>query len=134
MPSNYFGKRVEIPNRIWKGEGFEKIRKDIAKQRKVCNNFSNLIINNIIINFYIKFETCNIFQPFHRISHTSKATKAKQEKSGQHKLAPTGYSNLVAQIVSIKKPILHLEKKNATYFSYYLNLKGNFMALCKYAG
>ena len=105
-------RECQISSRIWKGEGFEKRRKATAKNRKVCNTFNNVIINLfIIINFKIKFETFNIFQHFHRLSDTSKATKERQEKIGQQKLGPGGYSNLVARIISIKKPILHPNNK-----------------------
>ena len=55
----------------------------------------------ITLYFYMKFATYNIFQTFHRLPDTSMAIKARQEKHGQHKLGPGGYSNLVAQIVSI---------------------------------
>ena len=65
----------------------------------------------IIINFYIKFVTSNVFQSLHRLSDTSKATKERLEKFGQHKLGPGGYSNLVARIVSIEKPIMHPNNK-----------------------
>ena len=47
---------------------------------------------------------------------TSKATKARQGKFGQHKLGLGGYSNLEARIVSIKKPILHPEKNCNLFF------------------
>ena len=73
----------------------------------VCNTFNNVIINLIIINFYIKFKTSNVIQHFHWLSDTSKATKVRLENTGQHKLGPGGYSNLVARIVSIKKKLLH---------------------------
>ena len=75
-----------------------------------CNTFSNVFIKLIIINCQIKFETPNIFHHFNRILETPKDTKGIQEKIGHHKLGPSGYSNLAAQIVSIKKPILHPKK------------------------
>ena len=65
----------------------------------------------IIINFYIEFGTSNVFQNLLRLSDTSKVTKAKLEKIGQHKLAPSGYSNLAARIVSIENPIMHPNNK-----------------------
>ena len=49
----------------------------------------------------MKFSTSNVFQTFHRIPNTSKEKKDRLENHGQHKLEPGGYSNLVAQIVSI---------------------------------
>ena len=49
----------------------------------------------------MKFATFNIFKTVHRLPDTSKATKARLEKHGQHKLGLGGYSNLVARIVSI---------------------------------
>ena len=48
----------------------------------VCITFINVIINLIIIIFEITFETSKVFQPFHRLSDTSKATKGRQEKIG----------------------------------------------------
>ena len=71
--------------------------------REVYNTFHNLFLNLIIINLYIKFGTSNVFQHFHRLSDTS---KEREQKNGQHKLGPGGYSNLVAQIVRIEKPIM----------------------------
>jgi hypothetical protein len=50
----------------------------------------------ITLYFYMKFATSNVFQTFHRLPDTSKETKARLEKHGQHKLGPGGYSNLVA--------------------------------------
>ena len=89
---------MEIPSGRWKGEGYEKRMKATIGLMKVCNTFNSVIINLIIIIIiiYIKFETSNIFQPFHRMLDTSKATKARQEKNGQHKHGLSGYSNLVA--------------------------------------
>ena len=94
---------MEISNVRWKQEGSKKTRKAIAMHRDVYNTFHNLFLNLIIINLYIKFGTSNIFQHFHRLSDTS---KEKEQKIGQHKFGPGGYSNLAAQIVSIKKPIM----------------------------
>ena len=75
---------------------------------EVCNTFYNAMVSLIIINFYIEFGTStNVIQHFIKLSHTSKATKARLEKIGQHKLGPGGYSNLEAQIVIIKNLILH---------------------------
>ena len=65
----------------------------------------------IIINLYIKFETSIVFQHFHRLSDTSKATKERQEKIGQHKFGHGGYLNLAARIVTIEKPIMHQNNK-----------------------
>ena len=96
---------------MWKGEGSEKIRKSTTRNREVCNTFHNVILNLIIINLYIKFGTYNVFQHFHRLFDTPKATKERQEKNGQHKLGPGCYSNLTTRIVSIEKPIIHPNKK-----------------------
>ena len=79
--------------------------------REVYNTFHNLFLNLIIINLYIKFETSNVIQHLLRLSDTLKATKARLKKIGQHKLGPGGYSNLAAQIVSIKSPIMHPNNK-----------------------
>ena len=65
----------------------------------------------MIINFYIKFGTSNIIQHLLRLSDTSKAIKERLEKIGQHNIGPSGYSNLVARIVSIKNPIMHPKNK-----------------------
>ena len=65
------------------------------------------MVSRIIINIYIKFGTSNVIQHLIRMSDTSKATKERLEKIGQHKLGPSGYSNLAAQFVSIKNPIMH---------------------------
>ena len=50
----------------------------------------------VIINFYIKFGTSNVFKHLHRLSDTSKVTKERLEKNGQHKLGLGGYLNLEA--------------------------------------
>ena len=84
----------------------------------VCNTFHNVILNIIIINLCIKFGTSNVFQHFHRLFDTSKATKARQEKIGQHKLGPSGYLNLEARIVSIEKPIMHPNNKLKIIFHF----------------
>ena len=58
-----------------------------------------------IINFYIKIGTStNVIQHLIKLSDTSKATKERLEKIGQHKLGPGGYSNLAACFVNIGKP------------------------------
>ena len=84
-----------------KGEGSEKTMNVTTRHREVCNTFHNVILNLIIINLYMKFGTSNLFQYFHRLSDASKATKARQQKVGQHKLGPSGYLNLATRIVSI---------------------------------
>ena len=94
---------MEISNVRWKQEGSKKTRNAIAMHKEVYNTFHNLFLNLIIISLYIKFGTSNVFQHFHRFSDTS---KAREQKIDQDKLAPGGYSNLAAQIVSIKKPIM----------------------------
>ena len=65
----------------------------------------------ISIHFYIKFGTSNVIQHLIRISDTSKDTKERLEKIGQHNLRPGGYSNLVTLIVSIKNLIMHPNNK-----------------------
>ena len=66
------------------------------------------MVGLVIINFYIEFGTStNIIQHLIRLSDNSKATKARIEKIGQHKLGPGGYSNLAARFVSIENLILH---------------------------
>ena len=70
------------------------------------------MISLIIINFYIEFGTLsNVIQHLNRLSDTSKATKARVDKIGQHKLEPGVYSNLVARFVSIENPILYPNNK-----------------------
>ena len=69
------------------------------------------MVNLIIINIYNEFQTFNIIQHWIRLSDTSKATKEILDKIGQHKLGPSGYSNLAAPIVSIKNPIMHPNNK-----------------------
>ena len=91
--------------------GFEKTRKATTRPMEVCNTFHNVILNLIIINLYIKFGTYNLFQRFHRLSDTSKATKERQGNIGQHKIGPSGYSNLAARIVSIEKRIMNPNNK-----------------------
>ena len=99
---------MEISSGRWKREGFEKSRKYTTRNKEVCNTFHNVMVSLIIINFYIEFGTSNnIIQYLIRFSDTSKATKARMEKIGQHKLGPSGYSNLVARYVSIENPKLH---------------------------
>ena len=102
MPSDDSNNRVEIPSGIWKGEGSKKSRKDTTKNKEVCNTFHNVMVNLIIINFYIKFGTSNnIIQHLIRLSNTSNVTKEILDKIGQHKLGPSGYLNLATRIVSI---------------------------------
>ena len=70
--------------------------KDTTRIREVCNTFQNVMVSLIIISFYIEFGTStNIIQHLIRLSDTSKATKARMETIGPHKLGPGGYSNLV---------------------------------------
>ena len=67
-----------------------------------------LLVSLIITSFYIKFGTLsNVFQHLIRLSDTSKATKERMEKNGQHKLGPGGYLNLAARYVSIKNQKPH---------------------------
>ena len=68
--------------------------KDTTRHREVCNNFHNVMLALIIINFYIEFGTSNVIQHLIRLSDTSKDTKARLGKIGQHKLGLGGYSNL----------------------------------------
>ena len=71
--------------------------KDTTKNREVCNTFHNVMVSLIIINSYIEFETStNVIQYLISILDTSKATKERLEKIGQHKLGPGGYLNLAA--------------------------------------
>ena len=66
----------------------------------------------IIIIIYIEFGTLtNVIQHLIRLLDTSKATKERLEKIGQHKLGPGGYSILEARFVSIKNLILHPNNK-----------------------
>ena len=99
--------RVESPSGRWKGEGSKKSKKDTTRHKEVCNIFSNVMLTLIIINFYIEYGTYNLIQHLIRLPNTSKATKARLDKIDQHKIGPGGYSNLVAQYVSIKNLILH---------------------------
>ena len=79
-----------------------------TKNREVCNTLQNVMVSLIIISFYIEFGTStNVIQHLIRLSDTSKATKERIEKFGQHKLGPSGSSNLEARYVSIENPILH---------------------------
>ena len=102
---------MKIPSGIWKGEGYEKTRKVTTRKREVCNILHTVILNLIIINLYINFVSSNVFQRFHRLSDTSKATKERQQNLDQQKLGLDGYLNSVARIVSIKKPIIHPNNK-----------------------
>ena len=55
------------------------------------------MISLIIFIFYVEFGiSTNVIQHLIRLSDTSKATKARMEKIGPHKLGLGGYSNLVA--------------------------------------
>ena len=88
---------MESPGARWKREGPEKSRKDTTRNREVCNTFKIVLVSLIIISFYIKFGTStNIFKHLIRILDTSKSTKERIEKIGQHKLGHGGYSNLEA--------------------------------------
>ena len=98
---------MESPSGRWKREGSKKSRRDATRNREVCNTFYNVMVILIIINFYIEFKTLtNVIQHLIGLSDTSNVTKARLEKIGQHKLGPSGYSNLAARYVSIKNPIL----------------------------
>ena len=95
MPSNDSIKGVESLSGRWRREGLEKSRKDTTRNREVCNTFHNVMVSLIIIIFYIEIGTStNVTQDLIRLSDTSKATKERLEKIGQHKLRPGGYSNL----------------------------------------
>ena len=121
MPSNDSIYGVESPGGRWKREGPEKIRKDTTRNREVCNTFKNVSVSVIIISFYIKFGTStNVFKNLIRLSDTSKATKARIEKIGQHKLGPGGYSNLAARYVSIAKPESTSKYHTDYYFCFVL--------------
>ena len=87
---------MESPSGIWKREGYEKSREDSTRHREVCNTFHNVMVSLSIINFYIEFGTYKVIQHLIRLSDTSKDTKARLDKIGQHKLGPGGYLNLVA--------------------------------------
>ena len=92
----------------WKRKGPEKSRKDTTKNWEVCNIFKNVLISLIIISFYIKIGTStNVIQHFISLLDTSKATKPRMKKNGQHKLGLGSYLNLEARIVSLENPILH---------------------------
>ena len=85
MPSDDSIKGLEIPSGRWKREGSEKSWKDTTKHREVCNTFHNVMVILIIINFYIEFGTStNAIQHLIRLSDTSKATKERTKKIGQH--------------------------------------------------
>ena len=87
---------MEIPSGRWKGEGSEKIRKATTRNREVCNTFHNAMLTLMSIIFYNEFGTSNAIQHLIRLSDTSKATKERLDKIGQHKLGPSGYSILAA--------------------------------------
>ena len=134
MPSDDSIEGVEIPSGRWKREGSEKSRKDTTRHNEVCNTFHNEMLTLIIINFYIKFGTSNVIQHLLRLSDTSKDTKARLKKIGQHKLGPGAYSNLAAQIVSIKKSIMHPNNKLQIIFLFIAPQNVKIMMLCKYVG
>ena len=99
MPSNDSIYGVESPGGRWKREGPEKIRKDTTRNKEVCNTFQNVVVILIITSFLINFGTStNVFKNLIRILDTSKSTKARIEKIGQHKLRLGGYSNLAAHM------------------------------------
>ena len=125
---------MENPGGIWKREGPEKIRKDTTRwNREVCNTFQNVVVSLIITSFYINFGTStNVFKNLIRLSHTSKATKARIQKIGQHKLGPGGYSNLAARYVNIAKP--ESASKCHTDFFFVLTKNVKLMTSCKYEG
>ena len=127
---------MESPGGIWKREGPEKIRKDTTRwNREVCNTFQNVVVILIISSFYIKFgTTTNIFNKLIRLLDTSKATKERIEKIGQHKLGPGGYSNLAARYVSIRKPKSASKYHTDNYFHFVLEKNVNLMTSCKYEG
>ena len=88
---------------------------------EVCNTFKNEVVSLIITIFYINFGTStNVFKNLIRLLDTSKATKARIEKNGQHKLGPGGYSNLVAQYVKIVKPESTSKYHTDYYFCFVL--------------
>jgi hypothetical protein len=109
---------VESSSGRWKGEGSEKRRQANTRHREVCNTFRNVILNLIILDFYIELGTSNVFQHLHRLPDTSKATKARLEKIGQHKLGLGGYSNLVARFVSFEKPTMNTNNKLKIIFRF----------------
>jgi len=79
------------------------------------------VVSLIITSFYINFGTStNVFKKLIRLSDTSKATKARIEKIGQHKLGPGGYSNLAARYVSIAKPESASKYHTDYYFCFVL--------------
>ena len=93
------------------------------------------MVSLIIISFYIKFGTLtNVFQHLIRLSDTSKATKERIEKIGQHKLGPSGYSNLVSRYVSITKPKSASKYHTDNYFHFVLEKNVKLMTSCKYEG
>ena len=61
---------------------------------------------HIFLTFkYIQVAISNIFETFHSLPNTSKATNTRIEKYGQHKLDRGGYQKLRAQIVRIKRSL-----------------------------
>ena len=122
------------PGGRWKREGFEKIRKDTTRwNRDVCNSFQNVVVSLIITSFYINFGTqTNVFKNLIRILDTSKATKERIEKIGQHKLGPGGYLKLAARYVSIAKPESTSKYHTDNYFRFVLEKNVKLMTSCKY--
>ena len=111
-PSDDSIKGVERPSGRWKREGSKKSRKDTTRHREVCNAFHNVMVRVIINNFYIEFGTStNVIPHLIRLAETSKATKSRLDKIGQHKLWPVGYSNFTAWFISIENLILHPNNK-----------------------
>ena len=93
------------------------------------------MVSLIITSFYIKFgTTTNIFQHLIRILDTSKATKERIEKIGQHKVGPGGYLNLAALYVSIAKPESTSKYHTDNYFRFVLEKNVKLMTSCKYEG
>ena len=135
MPCNDSIKGVQIPGGRWKREGSEKSRKDTTRNTEVCNTLQNLMVSLIIISFYIEFgKSTNVIQHLIRLLNTSKATKARIEKIGQHKLGPDGYSNLAARYVSIANPESATKYHTYYYFCFVLTKNVKLMTSCKYEG
>ena len=126
---------MESPGGRWKRKGPKKIRKDTTSQNEVCNTFQNVVVSLIITSSYINFGTStNVFKKLIRISDTSKATKERIEKIGQHKLGPSGYSNLAARYVSIAKTESTSKYHTDYYFCFVLTKNVKLMKSCKYEG
>ena len=136
MPSNDSIYGVESPGGRWKRERLEKIRKDTTGwNREVCNTFQNVVVILIITSFYINFGTStNVFKNLIRLSDTYKATKARIEKIGQHKLGPGGYSNLATRYVGIVEHESASKYHIDYYFCFVLEKNVKLMTSCKYEG